>query len=151
GNENPIGMVLKMDHVEQADVGHGGTKKIRPLGQGRPHQQAAVTSALNRQSRGAGIAAIDEELSTGQEIIEDILLVNQIPATMPVFPELASPPQIGNGQHASAVKPYAPRDTEARRLTDAESTVAIKQDGVVAVQCDSFPVHDVERHASAVS
>src|SRR5262245_57573395 len=111
-------MVFKMDHVEQADMGHDGAKKVRALGQGGPDQEAPVAPTFNRQSRRARIAAIDEELGTGQKVIEDILLASQVSATMPVFSVLAAAAQVGNGDHASPIEPDTAGDTEARRLTD---------------------------------
>src|SRR5262245_51397723 len=69
---------------------------------------------------------------------------------MPFFPVLAPPPQVGDGKHASPIKPDAASDTKARRLADAESTVAIKQNGVLPVQGHPFAVDDVERHASSI-
>src|SRR5262249_43193209 len=150
GDENSVGMIFKVNHVKQSDMGNHGTKQVRALGERRPDQEATVASAFDRQPRGSGVVVINEKLSVSQKVIEDILLVSQVSAAMPIFSVLAPPAQVGNGDNASLVQPEPARDTEARRLTDAETPVTIEQYGILSVQRGPSPVDDVKRHPRAV-
>src|SRR5262249_33295226 len=150
GNEDSIGMIFKVHHVKQADMSNDGTKEIGALGQGRTHQETAVTSPFNGQPCRRSVAAIDKQLGAGKKVIEDILLVSQVSGTMPIFAVLAAPSQVGNGEPASAMEPYTSGDTEAGGLADAEPTITVKQNGIPPVQCGPFAVDDVKRHSSSV-
>jgi len=49
------GEALEAQHVEHSGVGQGGGEELGALGEGRPHQEAAVAAALDGEAAGARV------------------------------------------------------------------------------------------------
>ena len=82
-----------------------GTRELRMLGEKGSHEQAAVAAAFDGEFVSACVAALDEVISTGGEVIKDVLLLRQIACEMPFLTVFTSAANVGDDVDAAAVKP----------------------------------------------
>ena len=84
---------MEAQHVHDADRRQTGAVQFRPLRHRRPHQQAAITTALDRQLVTPGVALLDEVLGGGDEVVEDVLLLQLGAGLVPFLTVLAAAAQ----------------------------------------------------------
>ena len=104
----------------------------------RPHEQAAVAPALDRQFFRTRPFFLDQILGCGSEIIEHILLFGEISRFVPFFAELASAANVGHHINAAAIEPEAPREIEIWLHANAVAAVTVKQRRIIAVLLGSL-------------
>ena len=102
--ERAVGIALHPQHVVNADVGDDDVEKIRPLREGRTHEQPAVASAFDRKLVGIRVLGLDQMLGASDEIIEYVLFVREISGAMPGFAELPSPTKIRHDINAAVTR-----------------------------------------------
>jgi hypothetical protein len=101
----------------------------------RAHQQSAVAASLDGEMLRRCVFLIDQELCTGSEIIEDILFVEQVAASMPALAILCTTAQVGGNEDAAVIEPEASESAkEPRRLTDGITAVARQESGICPIE-----------------
>ena len=120
------------------------------MGHARPDQQPTVAAPTDGQFARVGVFVVDEPLSRGDEVVEDVLLGQFHTALVPslaVFPAAA---EVGHGVHAAHLHPHQIGDAERWRQRDVEPAVAVQQSRIVAVEHHTLLVGDEHRDARAV-
>ena len=125
---------VEAQHVEHADLRHGGAEQVRSLRQTRADQQPAVGAAEDRQVRHGGVVVRDQPVGRGDEVIEHHLLVGEDRLAVPDLPVLAAATDIGDCEHPAALHPGDHRRIEARQVGDAETAVTDEQQRIVALE-----------------
>ena len=97
-----------------------------------------------------GVLFANEEFCSGNKVVKHVLLVGEHAGTMPVFSELRTATQVGNGEHAAVLEPKVAVADKARGQADVEAAVAGEQCGVVSIEFKSFFVKDEHRDFGAV-
>src|ERR1700691_997254 len=92
----------------------------------------------------------DQPLRRGDEVIENILLMQLGAGEMPVFAVLAAAAQVGLSVNASHLKPHQVRHRERGRKRNVEAAVSIEQHAVLAVEFEPFLVSEKHRDACTV-
>ena len=133
-----------------AHASDDGAGQVRSLGEERSHQQPAVAGALSRQFRRIGIAAFDEVLGCGDEIIEHMLLVRQVAGLVPLLAVFAATAQVRDRIHAARIEPDAARGIECGREADAVTAIAIQQRRIPAIALEPLLMQYVEGHLRPV-
>ncbi len=131
---------MVLQHVEHPDTGEGGGKELGSLGHAGTDEQAAVAPAIDRELAGRGVALCNQVFRRGDEIIEDILLVQLRPGTMPGFPVFAPPADVGDGKYTAQFHPGQARQRKAGGLADVKAPVPVEQGGVVPIQHEALAV-----------
>src|SRR5207302_3774561 len=88
--------------------------------------------------------------SGSREIIEDVLLLGQVPGLVPLLAELAAPADIRNYPDAATIEPEAPCKIKARLHADAVTAVTVKQHRIIPVELCSFVANDDQRNLRAI-
>src|SRR5262249_10565811 len=101
------GELLEAEHVHDADRRQAGAEQVRPLRHDRADQQAAVAAALDGQLVGARVALLDEVLRRGDEVVEDVLLL-QLGARLVPLPAVPPPRRAGGPARPRRPSPPPP-------------------------------------------
>ena len=105
--ECTIGIEFDAQHIVDADEGNHGAKELRALGKVCAHEQPAIAAAHDGQMRRGGVFVVNQVLSAGDEVVEDILFVGEVSGLVPLFAILASAAQNGRDEDAALVEPEA--------------------------------------------
>src|SRR5262249_14118574 len=96
-DENAVWGLLPAPHMVYRNVAHPGPKQLGMLRQQGAHEQTAVAPALDGEPIRTCIAAVDEVLGAGGEVIKYVLLARQISGQVPIFTVLPTTTKVGNG------------------------------------------------------
>src|SRR5947209_7832895 len=84
--------------------------------------------------QGRGVLVREEPLGGGDEVVEDLLLVELRPGLMPLLAVLAAAAHVRRGIDEALFEQGKAQRVEAGRRVDVEAAVAVEQCGVVAVE-----------------
>ena len=93
--EGAVGIEFDAQHVVDADEGDDRAEQVGTLGEGRAHQQAAIAATDDGKVGRRGVLVVDEVLGTGDEVVEDILLVGEVAGLVPFFAVFAAAAKVG--------------------------------------------------------
>ena len=77
-------------HVHDADLRDGDPEELGTLVHDGAHQQTAVRASLNRQPGRRSVLLFDEPLGGGDEVVEDVLLLELHPLLVPLLTVFAT-------------------------------------------------------------
>src|SRR5260370_41130179 len=145
------GEFVAAQHVDDGHATYNSHREIRALHHPGAHQQAPIAASANRQLGAARIFFGDHPLSSGDKIIEDILLLLQHTRVGPLFTVFAATTQVSHSEYAAVFDPQEGFDGEDRSQADIKASVTKEQRWIVAVQRQPFLVREKHWHAGAVS
>src|SRR5450755_231934 len=93
---------------------------------------------------------IDQVLRRGDAVVEDILLLQPHSGLVPLFAVFAASSKVGDGKHSPLLQPREPRRAEGGIERDVESTVAVEDGRIRAVELEAGLVDQEHRYARAV-
>ena len=132
---------VEAQHVEQRHLDDRRVDQVRPLGQHRAHEQAALRPAHDPEMGLGGDPAVDQVERHSLEILVGALAVFLQGRLVPARAELAAPARIGHDIDAAALEPEpADRRRIAGQQGRLEAAVAVQQGRV-------RPIH---RHVALV-
>ena len=138
-------------HVHDADCGERGAEEVRTLIQSCSDQETPVAAPLDRQLLGRGVALADQVLGGGDEVVEDVLLLELGTGSVPALAVLAAATKVGDGENAAHLQPDESIRPEAGSHRDVEAAVAVEHGGVTAIEIDAVSMGDEHRHLGAVT
>src|SRR6266478_2080360 len=109
-----------------------------------------VAAAGNRQCCLRRIFLGDQPVGGGDEVIEDLLLVQLCSRQVPLLAVLTAAAKIGDRIHSAHLHPDQPAHREPRRDADLEPAVPEEIRRIPSVQLHPFPEGEEHRHARAV-
>src|SRR6185437_5094417 len=143
--EDAIGVELETEHVVHSDVGNDGAKQIRSLRQRRSHQQSAIASAQNRQTRMRGVLRADQVFGARDEIVKDVLFACEISLVMPFLAVFPSAADVSDYKDSAVIEPYAPQRTHKVRVhADAKPAVSFQKHRIPAVELRAFLTNNIQ-------
>src|ERR1700733_731454 len=149
--ESAVGIEFDAQHVVDADFGDDGAEQVRTLGKSSAHQQASVATPENRKMRGRGVFLVDQKLSAGKEVVEDILLVREIAGFVPFFAVFGATAEVCVDVDAALIEPNTREGTQEKRfLIDAVAAISVEQSWIVVVEAGVFAADDIQGNTSAV-
>ena len=101
--------------------------------------------------RGRCVFLIDQVLSAGNEIVEDVLLARQVAGLVPLLSIFAAAAEVGLHENPALVEPKArEQSSKTRFCADAIASIANEECGMRAVEFDSFEPDDIHGNARPV-
>mmetsp|Transcript_2772 Transcript_2772/g.6748 ORF Transcript_2772/g.6748 Transcript_2772/m.6748 type:complete len:345 (-) Transcript_2772:1108-2142(-) len=136
------GELVEAQHVQHTNMCDHCTEEIRTLVGTRCGQQTTVRATTNRNLFCDRVLGIDEILSSGTEIVKDILLSFLDAGLMPVLTVLTTATDVGNSDHSTKVlNERNPVGREGRLNTDRKTTIAVEKNRQGTVTNDVFGMH----------
>ena len=89
------GELVEAEHVHDADGGQGGAEEVGALGHAGADEQAAVAAAADGELGALVYLFGDQPLGGGDEVVEDVLLVQLGAGLVPVLAVLAAAAEVG--------------------------------------------------------
>ena len=146
----PYGEQMIAQHVHYAHRRQRHCEKVRPLGHAGAHQQAAVRAARNGELFSRRIPFPYQIFGRSDEVVEHVLLVFEHACTVPLLAVLSSSAKIDLDVHAALLHEKYVRRAELRSERNVESSIAVQQRRIVAVQPDVPAMRDEHGHPLAV-
>src|ERR1041384_5839564 len=112
-------------------------KQPRTLIRNGHDKQSAIRSTLNRQLVRRRVFVLDQVFSSGNEIVEDILLLQFCPRLMPLLTVLAAATHVARSIDHALFKQGQSSRAECRRSNDIETAISIKQRRICSIQLNS--------------
>ena len=97
--------ILIVQHVEQWHLADHGAEQVGTLRDHGAHEQASVGAALHGEMILVSILFGDEVLAGGDHVVEDVLFFVEHAGAVPVFAELGTPAQVGDGVDPAVLHP----------------------------------------------
>ncbi len=88
---------MEAQHIHHTHGRQGGTEEIGPLGQAGTNEQSPVGASLDGKLRRRRDLLGDEMLRTGNEVVEDVLLLIHGTCLVPSLAILSAAAEIGDG------------------------------------------------------
>src|SRR5215831_3757329 len=99
---------------------------------------------------GRCVAASDEPLGGGDEIVEDVLLLRPLARFMPFLAIFGAAPEVGDREDAAFLHPgHGPR-AEFGEQADVEAAVCVQDCGIVSIAPEALAVDEGNRDPGAV-
>ena len=114
------------------------------------HEHAAGGAAQSDDVPGRAVAVLDEVLGAGDEVGEGVYFLLLAPVLEPTPALLRAAAHVGHGPDEAAVDERKIADREARIHRDTVRSVAVEQDGRLAVERGVRAHEHRERHLGAV-
>ena len=92
-------------HVRHRHLADRRAEQAGALREHRAHQQSAVAAALDGEAIARRVAALDQPLRRGQEVVEDVLLLLQHARLVPGLAVLAAAAEVGQRVHPALFQP----------------------------------------------
>ena len=98
------GELMVAQHVHDTDLGDGDTEEVGTLRHAGSDKQASIGAADDGEKVAGGIALADEVLGSGDEVVEDVLLLHLGTGEMPLLAILAAAAQVNLGIDAALLE-----------------------------------------------
>src|SRR5205807_607391 len=98
-----------------------------------------VAAAFDRDAIRRRIPGVDEMFGSGDEIIEDVLLVLEHAGAVPRFAVLAAAAEVRKREHAAVLEEWDVARIECGSAADVESAIAAEQHAAFAVDREVLP------------
>lgn len=135
-------------HTDSSD---GCSVEFGTLVDASTNKQSTVGSTVNGELLALGVLLSDEVLSSGLEVVENVLLVSLDSALVPRVTILATTADVSNGEDASErLHPDDVEDREPGGQGNVESSIAIELGGVGSIENETLLVNEEEWDAGAV-
>src|SRR6202040_3236337 len=126
-------------------------EQVRPLGEGRAHEQAAITSPENGKMSRRRVLMADQVFSAGDEVVENILLASEVPSSVPFFAVFAAAADISGNVNPALIEPNSSIGADkVWLLVNAVTTIPIQQRGVAPIDLHAFAANDVNRDPGSI-
>jgi len=141
---------MEPEHVHDADRRESHPEEVRTLGHDGADEQSAVRAALDRQPVLRGVPFADQVLRRGDEIVENILLVEEHARPVPGFSVLPSPAERRMGVDAAVLEQDDDGRIEGRLHADVEPAVGGQVGRTRAVERQALAVDDEHRNPGSI-
>ena len=144
------GELVVAEHVHHAHRREGHARQLRALCHGGAHKESAVGAAGDGQAVIGRVSFRDQVFACGDEVVEDVLLLEQHAALVPFLTELAAAAQVGHGVDAALFEQDDVGGREARGQGDVEAAVRVEHGRALAVHLEALLVDDEHGDHGAV-
>ena len=110
-------------------MGEGRGEELGALEEAGGDEEAAIGAALDGEFGGRGVALGDEELGGGDEVVEDVLLLQAGAGFVPGLAVFAAAAEAGLGEEAAELHPEEIDGGEGGQQRDVEAAVAVEEGG----------------------
>jgi hypothetical protein len=117
--EGTVRIKLDAQHVIEPHMRDDGSRELRMLCEKGSHEQTAVAAAFDGEFVSACVTALDEVLSTGGEVIKDVLLLRQIAREMPFLTVFTTTANVGDDVDMPLLQP--------KKITNEKTTLNVPE------------------------